>query len=88
MAIVDPLVKRAEEILDEKKNGPYAHLYSCCKVMADYKELFSLGDDKPDAVFIGMSCVICSFVWSLPFIFIDWFLFKDVVILNSMYVME
>ena len=71
MAIVDPLVKKAEEILEEKKNGPYAHLYTNCRVMADYKELFSLGDDKPDAVFIGISCVICSFVWSVPFIFIE-----------------
>ena len=71
MAIVDPLVKKAEEILEEKKDGPYAHLYSSCKVMADYKELFSLGDNKPDAAFIGTCCVICSFVWSLPFIFID-----------------
>ena len=53
MAIVDPLVKKAAEILEEKKDGPYAHLYTNCRVMADYKELFSLGDDKPDAVFIG-----------------------------------
>ena len=88
MAIVDPLVKKAEEILEEKKDGPYAHLYSSCKVIADYKELFSLGDDKPDAVFIGMSCVIVHLYGHCLFIFIDWFLFKDVVILNSLYVME
>ena len=70
MAIVDPLVEKAEEVLKEKKDGPYAHLYTNCKVMADYKELFSLGDDKPDAVFIGKCCVILcviSFVWSLSF---------------------
>ena len=53
VAIVDPLVKKAEEVLKKKKDGPYAHLYTNCKVMGDYKELFSLGDDKPDAVFIG-----------------------------------
>jgi len=46
-------VKKAEEVLKKKKNGPHAHLYTNCKVMANYKELFSLGDDTPDAVFIG-----------------------------------
>ena len=53
MAIVDPLVKKAEEVLKKKKDEPCAHLYTNCKVIGDYKELFSLGDDKPDAVFIG-----------------------------------
>ena len=49
---VDPLAKKAE-VLKKKKDGPNAHLYINCKVMGDYKELFSLRDDKPDAVFIG-----------------------------------
>ena len=53
MAIVDPLVKKAEDVLKKKKDGAHAHLYTNCRVMADYKELFSLTDDKPDAVFIG-----------------------------------
>ena len=41
VAVVDPLAKKAEEVL--KKNGLYAHLYINCKVMGDYKELFPLG---------------------------------------------
>ena len=55
VAIVDPLVKKAEEVLKNKKNGPYADLYTSCRVIGDYKELFTLGDDKPDAAFIGES---------------------------------
>ena len=76
VAIVDPLVKKAEEVLKEKKDGPYGHLYTHCKVMADYKELLLL-DDKPDAVFIGMYHIIFIFItnvfylhiWSLGFYF-------------------
>ena len=52
VAIVDPLVEKARDVLVKKMAGPYAHLYTNCKVLADYKELFSMGDNKPDAAFV------------------------------------
>ena len=73
VAIVDPLVEKARDVL-EKMFGLYAHLYTNCKVLADYQELFSMGDNKPDAAFVGktrllivMKTIYVFYTWSLEY---------------------
>ena len=51
VAIADPLVSKAEEVLQRKLSEPHADLYRECKVYADYKE--ALAAVKPDIAFIG-----------------------------------
>ena len=53
MAIVDPLVEKVRDVLEKKMAGAYAHLYTNCKVLTDYRELLSMGDNKPDAALVG-----------------------------------
>jgi len=53
VAIVDPLMEKARDVLEKKIAGAYAHLYTNCRVLADYRELLTMGDNKPDAAFLG-----------------------------------
>lgn len=51
VAIADPNMKRAKEILEEKLQGPYADLYRECQVFPSY--LDALGKGNIDVAFIG-----------------------------------
>ena len=53
VAIADPLVSKAEEVLQGKRSGAHADLYRDCKVFADYKD--ALEATKPDIAFIGIT---------------------------------
>ena len=52
VAIADPILSKAREVLERKQNGPRRDLYRDCKVYADYKE--ALAATKPDIAFIGI----------------------------------
>ena len=51
VAIADPLVSKAKDVLQRKLGEPHADLYRDCKVYADYKEALAVA--KPDIAFIG-----------------------------------
>ena len=53
VAIADPLVSKAQEVLQGKLSGAHADLYRDCKVFADYK--VALEVTKPDVAFIGIT---------------------------------
>lgn len=51
VAIADPDLPKAQEVLKRKQNGAHADLYRDCKIYADYKD--ALAATKPDIAFIG-----------------------------------
>ena len=55
VAIADPDLPKAQEVLKRKQNGAHGDLYRDCKVYADYKD--ALKAEKPDVAFIGKSTI-------------------------------
>lgn len=51
VAIADPLVTKAQDVLARKLGGPHRSMYHDCRVYADYKE--ALAAENPDMAFIG-----------------------------------
>ena len=51
VAIADPDLPKAQEVLKRKQGGPHGDLYSDCQLYADYKD--ALAATKPDIAFIG-----------------------------------
>lgn len=51
VAIADPDLPKAQEVLKRKQSGPHGDLYRDCKVYANYKD--ALAAAKPDIAFIG-----------------------------------
>ena len=59
VAIADPVLTKADEVLKRKQSGPHGDLYRDCKTYADYKE--ALAAAKPDIAFIGTTnCVLLN----------------------------
>lgn len=51
VAIADPDLPKAQDVLKRKLGGPRGDIYRDCKVYADYKD--ALAATKPDVAFIG-----------------------------------
>lgn len=53
VAIADPDLPKAEQVLKRKLSEPRADLYRDCKVYSDYRD--ALAAAKPDIAFIGIT---------------------------------
>ncbi len=60
VAIADPILSKAEEVLTAKLEGPHAHMYKECIAVKSYLDAISL--TKPNVAFIGNLPVIYRFL--------------------------
>ena len=53
VAIIDPILEKAQEVLQKRLKGKQGHIYQGCKVLADVYEYLDSGE-RPDAIFVGV----------------------------------